>query len=197
MTGTTPNEGYPYPLESDFADVQDAYRLATAIDSDLRSEQAPFRALLGRPSFIGLQTATQSGATNLQQVLLVQSVEWDNTGGLVVGSGVWTQPLSQPPSWWMFGATIRVNPTGTPVSGDLNMGGIVVQTADQVTGQLSLKSFYQRNDDSVTGGEWINLFTMAPIYHGAAECLYIADGSTAKGILAGSRFWGICLGPVT
>lgn len=194
MSGNTVNEGLPYPLEPDFADVQDAFRLATAIDSDLRADQAPFRAFMGRPSFIGMQQTTQGGINSGTQILQMQTVEWDNTQG--VAGNIWNQPLSQPPSWWMFGATIRVNPTGGQVVGDLNLGQIVVQTADQVTGLLSLKHFWQRNDDSATNGEWINLFGMTPIYHGVAECLLTVDGSTAKGILAGSRFWGVYLGPV-
>ena len=195
MSGLTTNEGIPYPGEGDFADVQDAYRLATAIDSDLRADQAPYRAFLARPSFIAMQNATQSGISVGSQILNLQTVEWDNTGGL--GATSWTQPVSQPPSWWMFGTTLRVNPTGTPVAGDLNMGNINVVTADPVTGIQSISNFYQRNDESVTGGEWINMFTMVPIYRAFVRVFCTFNGSTAKGLLAGSRFWGFYLGPVS
>lgn len=197
MTGNTINEGFPYPLESDFADVQDAFRLATAIDSDLRGQQDQFRAFLGRPSFIGMQASTQGGVTQNTQNLQMQTIEWDNTGGLVAGSTIWNQPFSQPPSWWLFGATIRVNPTGAQVVGDLNMGQIAVQTTDQVTGLFSITNFFQRNDDTNTNGEWINMFAMAPIYKGITQCSATFNGTTAKGILAGSRFWGMYLGPVS
>jgi hypothetical protein len=196
MSGNTTNEGFPFPLSGDFADVQDAYRLAQAIDSDLRGQQNAYRTFMGRPSFIGMQSATQSGVTQNCQVLQMGTVEWDNTGGLSPGGTLWTQPISQPPSWWMFGATVRVNPTGSQVVGDLNVASILVQTTDQVTGLFSLTQFDQRNDDTNTNGEWINLFAMAPIYRGLAEVQACFWGSTAKGILAGSRFWGMYLGPV-
>lgn len=196
MSGTTSVEGYPYPLTSDFADVQDAFRLATSIDADLRSEQAPFRAFMGTPSFIHHATANGSLFTGGSSTLTVQSIDWDNTGGLTVGNSAWYQPFSQGPSWWMFGATLLVNISGTPVVGDMNMGQITVSTVDQVTGVSSSTSYYQRNDDSNTGGEWINLFAMAPMYQGSASLTLILNGSTSKGIQAGSRFWGVYLGPV-
>lgn len=196
MTGSTTSEGYPYPLVSDFADVQDAFRLAQAIDTDLRTAQAPLRAFMGRPSFIGQQVGNQTGITSGTQYLTMNTVEWDNTGGLIAGNNFWSQPLSQPPSWWLFGATILVKPTSTLVVGDLNIGQIVYQTADQITGVLTLSSAYQRNDDTNTNGEWINLFTMGAIYHGAAQARLTVDGSTAKGIQASSRFWGLYMGPV-
>lgn len=197
MTGKTVVEGLPYPTESDFADVQDAFRLATAIDSDLRADQASFRQFIARPSFIGLQTVTQSGITVGTEILTMQTVEWDNTGGLTAGATFWSQPLAQPPSWWLFGATIRVNPTGAQVVGDLNMGTLFIQTVDQVTGLSSFTTFRQRNDDTNTNGEWINLFAMAPIYQGLVQAQATFNGSTAKGILAGSRLWGMYMGPVT
>jgi len=197
MTGNTTYEGYPYPLEGDFADVQDAYRLASALDTGLRAEQAPFRQYLARPSFIAMQATTQSGITSGVQYLQFQTVEWDNTGGAPVNATFWTQPPAQGPSWWMFGGTIRVNPTGSQVVGDMNEAEIIVQTSDQVTGTITNKNFYQRNDDTNTNGEWLNVFAVAPIYHGLAQLAYKCDGSTAKGILAGSRFWGLYLGPVS
>lgn len=197
MTGTTTSESLPYPALSDFADVQDAFRLATAIDSDLRGEQAPFRAFMGRPSFIGLQTANQAGANSTVQAIQMQTIEWDNTGGAIANNSFWSQPLAQPPSWWLFGATIRVSVTGTPAVGDLNMGQITASTADQVTGLITRKIFSQRNDETNTGGEWINLFAMVPVYRATVQSFLRVDGTTAKGIGAGSRFWGMYMGPVT
>lgn len=198
MTGTTINDGFPYPLEADFADVQDAFRLATAIDSDLRAEQAPFRAFLGRPSFIARQTATASGFISGEQSLQAQAIDWDNTGGLVLNSTFWTQPNNQAPSWWLFGCTILVAATsGTPVVGDMTMGNIEVTTTDQVTTVVSKTDFYQRNDETNTGGEWINMFAMAPMYQGFASCALFLNGSTSKAVGIGSRFWGMYLGPVT
>jgi len=198
MSGTTPTEGYPYPFTTDFADVQDSFRLAMAIDADLRAEQAPFRAFLGRPSFIGRQTATGSGFIAGSQNLVVGAVEWDNTGGLTVGDSTWNQPFSEQPSWWMFGATILVNiVSGTPVVGDMCMGKIAVNTTDQVTTVVSTTNFYQRNDETNTNGEWINLFAMAPIYQGSADATLLLNGSTQKAVQSGSRFWGMYLGPVT
>jgi hypothetical protein len=198
MSGTTINEGFPYPLTPDFADVQDAFRLASAIDADLRAEQAPFRSFIGRPSFIARQTVNGSGFISGSDTLSVGAIEWDNTGGLTVGPNNWVQPNNQQPSWWMFGATILVAVvSGTPVVGDLNMGRINVSTTDQVTGLSSTSSFYQRNDETNTGGEWINLFAMAPIYQGSMNAALILNGSTQKTTQAGSRFWGLYLGPVT
>lgn len=198
MSGTTPIEGYPYPLTPDFADVQDAFRLATAIDADLRGEQAPFRAFLGRPSFIGRQTANGSGFLSGSQGLSVGAIDWDNTGGLTVGQSSWNQPFAQQPSWWMFGTTLLVAViSGTPVVGDMNMGRIAVNTTDQVTTVVSTSNFYQRNDETNTAGEWINFFAMAPIYQGSAACSLILNGSTQKAVASGSRFWGMYLGPVT
>jgi hypothetical protein len=198
MSANTPVEGYPYPLTPDFADVQDAFRLATSIDADIRAEQAPFRAFMGRPSFIGRQTVTGSGFLAGSQNLSVGAIEWDNTGGLAVGSSVWSQPLAQQPSWWLFGTTILVNiVSGVPVVGDMNMGQIAVNTTDPVTTVVSSSNFYQRNDDTNTNGEWINFFAMAPIYQGSASCTLILNGSTQKAVQLGSRFWGMYLGPVT
>lgn len=198
MSGTTPNQGYPYPLTSDFADVQDAYRLATAIDADVRAEQAPFRAFLGRPSFIARQTVTGGGFVAGSQGMTFGAIEWDNTGGLVAGTSLWTQPNNQEPSWWMFGTTLLVNiVSGTPVVSDLVMARINAYSTDQVTNIVTTKSFYQRNDETNTVGEWINLFAMAPIYHGFADCTLILNGSTQKAVQLGSRFWGMYLGPVT
>jgi len=197
MSGSTVNEGYPYPLPSDFADVQDAFRLATAIDVGLRADQAPFRAFLGRPSFVGRQTSNGSGFTSGSQSLIMGAVEWDNTGGLTAGAASWRQPNSQQPSWWLFGCTLLVVPTGAAVVGDMNMARIEVDTTDQVSGVSSSSFFYQRNDDTNTGGEWLNFCTAAALYRGAAACALILNGSTQKAVQSGSRFWGMSLGPVT
>lgn len=198
MSGTTANEGFPYPLETDFADVQDAYRLATAVDADLRSEQAPFRTFMGRPSFIGRQTATGSGFTAGGQNLRMGAVEWDNTGGLTANASSWQQPLSQPPSWWMFGATVLVSiVSGTPVVGDMCMAQLNVTTSDPVTLLNTTAEFSQRNDETNTNGEWINVFTQAAIYQGSVSCTLYLNGSTQKAVQLGSRLWGMYLGPVT
>jgi len=197
MSGNTTTEGYPYPLTSDFADVQDAYRLAMAVDADLRSEQAPFRAFEGTPSFIGRQTATGSGFTAGSQNLVVGAIEWDNTGGLTIGSSLWQQPLAQQPSWWMFGVTVLVNiVSGTPVVGDMCMAQINVSTTDPVTGLSTTAEFSQRNDETNTNGEWINLVTQAAIYQGSVSCTLYLNGSTQKAVQLGSRIWGSYLGPV-
>lgn len=196
MTGTTTTEGYPYPLTSDFADVQDAFRLASSIDADLRSEQAPFRAFMSRPSFITRQNSNGSGFLVGTQNVQLSVTEWDNTGG--VGGSAWTQPAGQAPSWWLFGCTILVVLiSGTPVVGDMNLGRIEVDTTDQVTGVVTSSFFYQRNDESNTGGEMINLFAIAPLYRGSAEAALILNGSSQKAVQSGSRFWGMYLGPVT
>ncbi len=198
MSGTTVNEGYPYPLPSDFADVQDAYRLASSIDADLRAEQAPFRSFIGRPSFIGRQTSNGSGFLVGTQTLQMGAIDWDNTGGAGAGAFAWDQPLAQQPSWWLFGCTILVVPiSGTPVVGDLTMGQIQISTVDQVTLLSSESNFFQRNDETNTAGEWINLFAMAPIYQGSVSAVLNLNGSTQKAIQSGSRFWGMYMGPVT
>ncbi len=192
MSGSTATEGYPYPLESDFADVQDAFRLALAIDADLRAEQAPFRAFEGRPSFIGRQVANNSAPGSLQ----LTATDWDNTGGIFTSG--WTQPTSQQPSWWLFGCTILVAIiSGTPVVGELNLGVITVTTTDQVSGVASSTSYYQRNDETNTNGEWVNFFAAAPIYQGSVQCSLLTSGTAVKAAGAGSRFWGMYLGPVT
>lgn len=198
MSGNTAVEGYPYPLVSDFADVQDAFRLATAIDTDLRMERAPFRSFLARPSFIARQSATGSGFISGTQNLTAGVIEWDNTGGLTVGSSLWNQPLAQQPSWWMFGATLLVNiVSGTPVVNDLVMGQIQTNTVDPTTQAATVSNFWQRNDESNTNGEWINMFAMAPLYQGYAFCSLNLNGTTQKAVQLGSRFWGMYMGPVT
>lgn len=197
MTGTTTTEGFPYPLRDDFADVQDAFRLASAIDTDLRAEQAPFRSFLGRPAFLGRQTVTGSGFLSGNQNMSMGAIDFDNTGGLVVGVSAWNQPLAQQPSWWMFGATLLVSQvSGVPVVGDMVMGDIRIITTDPVTNVVSTSHYYQRNDETNTGGEWINFFAMAPIYQGSASLSLRLNGSTQKAVAAGTHFWGIYLGPV-
>lgn len=197
MTGATAHEGFPYPYTPDFADVQDAFRLADAIDGEIRAQQAPMRSFMGRPSFIARQTVNGSGFLSGTQSMSVGAIDWDNTGGLTVGDSFWRQPLAQAPSWWMFGAMLLVVPTGGTVVGEGVMGQILIATTDQVTGVSSNVSYYQRNDDSGTNGEWINFFAMAPIYRGTANLRLRLNGTTTKATQAGSRFWGMYLGPVT
>jgi hypothetical protein len=198
MSGNTTNKGYPYPLETDFADVQDAYRLAMAIDADLRADQAPFRAFESRPSFVVRQTSNGSGFTSGSVDLKIQAIDWDTTGGAVINNSAWFQPNNQAPSWWLFGATIlTVAISGTPVVGDLVIGQLEVSTTDQVSGLSTTSEFSQRNDESNTGGEWLNVFTMAAIYRGNVAAQLQLNGSTQKAISAGSTFWGLYLGPVT
>jgi hypothetical protein len=198
MTGTTTTEGYPYPLTSDFADVQDAYRLAIAIDADLRAEQAPFRAFVSRPAFIAQQAANGSGFTSGSDLLKASTIVFDNTGGLVLNATSWTQPISQGPSWWMFGATLFTTPiSGTPVVGDLNEARIRVNTTDQVSNVVTTSNFYQRNDETNTGSESINIHTMAQLYRGTVSLALILNGSSSKAIAGGSVLWGLYLGPVT
>lgn len=197
MPGNTSVEGYPYPLESDFADVQDAYRLAMAVDSDLRGEQAPFRSFMARPSFIGRQTANGSTFTSGSDDVVMQAIDWDNTGGLVTPSAFWNQPLIQAPSWWMFGGTLLVNNAASGVPGELVEGYLSVQTADQVTGIQTTTNYFQRNDESNTAGEWLNPFAMVACYQATVSMILEVSGTTAKGIAAGSRIWGMYMGPVT
>lgn len=198
MSGSTTNKGYPYPLVSDFADVQDAFRLATAVDSDLRADQAQFQAFEARPSFVCRQTTNGSGFLSGNDYVVFNSVDWDNTGGAKVGSQNWIQPNSQAPSWWLFGATVlTVAISGTPVVGDLVEGRIQIITTDQVSNLSTTTYTTQRNDESNTNGEWVNVFTMAPIYRGHVAAILDLNGSTQKAISAGSTFWGLYLGPVT
>lgn len=197
MSGTTANRGYPYPLETDFADVQDAYRLATAVDADVRDEQAPFRAFMGRPSFIGRQVASQSGGISGNSTLQMTAVDWDNTGGVNAGNYSWIQPLNQPPSWWLFGLNILMSNTGAAAVLDLVLAQLSVSTVDQVTGVQSNLNFWQRNDEANVGGEWLVVTGMAAIYHGAVNGGIVINGTTTKAIGAGSRLWGMYLGPVS
>jgi hypothetical protein len=196
MSGNTAVEGFPYPFTTDFADVQDAFRLASAIDADLRAEQAPFRAFEGRLSFIFQQTSNGSGFISGTDFVKAQSIQWDNTGGVTLGQATWTQPAGQAPSWWLFGATVlSVNLAGATV-GDLVEGGIQVTTTDQVSNVATTTGAYQRSDETNTNGEWLNVFTMAPIYRGSALAALYLNGGTSKAVSAGSTFWGMYLGPV-
>jgi hypothetical protein len=197
MTGSTENLGFPYPLTSDFADVQDAFRLATDVDQEIRAQQAPMRSFLARPSFIGRQTANGSGFLSGTQSVTVGAIDWDNTGGLTVGSSLWRQPLAQAPSWWMFGGMVLTTPTGGVVVGEGEMAQLLITTVDQVTAVSTSTSFYQRNDESGTNGEWINIFGMAPVYRGTVSLRLRLNGTTTKATQTGSRFWGFYLGPVT
>jgi hypothetical protein len=198
MSGNTTNEGYPYPLRPDFADVQDAFRLATAVDAGVRAEQAPFRAFEARPSFVTTQIANGSGLTAGTQTFRMTAINWDNTGGAVLNATSWKQPNSQAPSWWMFGATVKTAAiSGTPTVGELALGRITVATTDQVSGVVTSTFAYQRNDETNTGGEWINLFTMAAIYRASVSCSLILNGATQRAIGALSTFWGFYMGPVT
>jgi hypothetical protein len=197
MSGTTSNEGFPYPLTSDFADVQDAFRLATAVDSELHTDLVPLRAFLGRPSFIARQTVNSSTFTGGSSNMTFGAIDWDNTGGAVVGASYWIQPLAMAPSWWLFGGTLLINNAAAAVVGDLTMAKLNITTTDQVTGLSSQTTYHQRNDDSNTNGEWINIYAMAPVYQGSAGIVLTINGSTLKGVQAGSRIWGMQLGPVT
>lgn len=196
MSGNTTVEGYPYPLTSDFADVQDAFRLATAVDKVLRAEQAAPRAFMGRPSFIARQTATGSPFSGGQQNLAIGAIDWDSSGGLTVGDSRWRQPNAQAPSWWLLGATLLVSNAAAPVVGDGIVARIDAVSVDAVTNVSSPTYFYQRNDESNTGGEWLNVFGMAQMYRGSVGLQLQLNGTTNKSILAGTRLWGLYLGPV-
>lgn len=196
MTGSTVNEGFPYPLTSDFADVQDVFRLATAVDRELRAQQAPMRAFMGRPSFIGRLTANMSTFLSGTQSMTIQAIDWDNTGGLTVGTTSWRQPFAMAPSWWLFGSTMFTNVAVAPVVGEGVMSELQLTTVDQVTNVSSTTGFYQRNDESNTSGEWINNFAMAAMFRGSATSQLHLNGTTLKGMQAGSRLWGMYLGPV-
>lgn len=196
MSGSTAHEGFPYPFTSDFADVQDSFRLATAVDAEIRAQQAPMRAFMGRPSFIARQTVAGSGFLSGTQAMSVGAIDWDNTAGLTVGNSNWRQPLAMPPSWWLFGGMILTSAAGAVV-GEGVMAQLLISTVDQVTGVGTSVSYYQRNDESGTGGEWINIFGMAPIYRGTVSLRLRLNGTTSKATQAGSRFWGMYLGPVT
>lgn len=198
MSGNTETQGYPYPLTSDFADVQDFYRLAMAVDADARAALQVLRGEEQPLSFIARQTANGSGFLSGTQSFTIQAIDWDNTGGLVLNATRWTQPVAQAPSWWLFGATLlSAVISGTPVVGDLLEARIAVTTTDQVTGLSSTTNAYQRTDESNAAGEWINIFTMAPVYRGSASLALLLNGTTQKAIAANSTFWGLCLGPVT
>lgn len=196
MSGSTAHEGFPYPLTPDFADVQDAFRLATAVDAEARAQQAPMRAFMGRPSFIARQTVTGSNFLSGSQTMTVGAIDWDNTGGLTVGVSSWRQPLAMPPSWWLFGGTLLETPTAAAVLGEGIMAQLLVTTVDQVTGASSSTSFYQRTDETGTNGEWLNVFGMAPVYRATVSLRLLLNGTTTKATLAGSRLWGMQLGPV-
>jgi hypothetical protein len=197
MSGITTTQGYPYPLTPDFLDVQDAFRLATAVDTDLRGANAPFRSWLNTPSFIGRSTANSTAITNGSVSFTVGAIEWDNTGQLNTGVFGWSQPTSQGPSWWLFGANLILFESGTPTVNDMCIAQMNITTQDQVTGISTTTQYWQRNDDSNTNGEWLNVFAMAPIYRGNMTMEFDANGATAKGVSSGSRIWGIYLGPVT
>lgn len=196
MSGSTDSEGFPYPLTSDFVDVQDAFRLATSVDREIREEQAPFRAFMGRPSFIARATVNGSTFQSGTSFMTFGAIDWDNTGGAVVGQSLWRQGAASPPSWWLFGGTLLEVPSGGVVVGEGIMGQLSITTIDQVTGASSTVRYYQRNDESGSNGEWINIFGMAPIYRGTVSLGLRLNGTTSKGILAGSRLWGMHLGPV-
>lgn len=197
MSGNTTTQGYPYPLTSDFLDVQDPFRLATAVDADLRAAQDPFRQFMGRPSFIVRSTANSSGIVNGSVVLPVGAVEWDNTGGAAVGSSSWSQPPAQGPSWWLFGANLILTNTTAPTVGDMRIAELAVSTRDQASGLFTTTKFWQRNDDSNTAGEWIVVTAMAALYQGTAFMTLVANGTGTVAIASGSRMWGMYLGPVT
>jgi hypothetical protein len=197
MSGSTTIEGLPYPFTSDFADVQDAFRLASAVDAGLRADQEPLRAFMARPSFIARQTVNASTFSSGSQNMTFGAVDWDNTGGAVVGAANWVQPLAMQQSWWLFGATVLVFLSGAPVVGEGIAARLNAVSVDQVTTVAAQTNFYQRNDESNTNGEWINVFAMAPIWHGSAAVQLLLNGTTLKGIQAGTRFWGMQLGPVT
>jgi hypothetical protein len=98
----------------------------------------------------------------------------------------------------MFGCTLLTAIiSGTPVVGDMNMGRLQIDTTDQVSGLVTSTFAYQRNDETNTAGEWVNLFSMAPVYRATVSLALILNGTTQKAVATGSTFWGLYLGPVT
>lgn len=198
MSGTTPNEGFRYPLETDFTDVQDVYQLATGVDRRVRDFDAVFNAAVRPLAFVGRVTANGTGFTNGTDVMQIGATEWDTTGGLQTAG--WSQPRNDPPSWWMLGMDLLVVVTaGTPTVGDHIEAVLSVDTVDPVSGLTSTVNIRNKHTESNSGGERIYAAGIVPIWHGFLSGVISLYGSAtaSKTYGAGSRMWGWRLGTVS
>jgi hypothetical protein len=199
MTTNTPNEGFVEPLQTDFADVQGIYDFAAQVDTRLHAYSSTFGAADSPLAFVARSSADTGaiGSSVVQPNFDVTEFDSTNNGGIFF---TWVQPLADPPSWWMFGFhVIGKTVSGTPAVTDHVWGQITVSSADPVSGDYSLVNLTSNNIDTNTGGEHIVVLGMASCYHASVSCYYHTQrtsGATSS-CAAGSRFWGLRLGPVS
>lgn len=197
MSGTTTNESLIYPLTTDFADVQDLYTLAIGTDAKVRGYDAIFTALPRPLAFVYRSSADGFSFTNGDVSIPIDTAEWDTTGGLN-GSG-WSQPLYDPPSWWMIGANLIAKViSGTPAVTTHIEVGLSVFNTDPVTGLSTTQTYRCKRSESNSGGEQITMSAVVKLWHAQvnADMVKVGD-SSVQAPAAGCRLWGFRLGTAT
>lgn len=198
MSGTTPNEGIVYPLVGDYADVQDWYQIAAKADALIRAYDATFVAAPRPYGFVQRSSANSTAIGGGSTGITTDVVEFDNSGAAAV-AGVFTQPLVDPPSYWLFGCNVLfVTISGTLTAGDMCEAQVSLSTIDPVSGLSSSLLLRSKTNETNSGGEAVIVTGIAKIWNAVATPQFEYYGSGAGGAQkaagAGSRFWGFRLG---
>lgn len=219
MGSVTTSKGLPYSLGTDFADPRAIRDLANAADVAFAGYDTAFTAGPRPHSFLIRQTADSGTGSSGSTILITgngAAVDWNTSGGTVSGTGVWTQPTTEVPSWWMFGVDL----VSVPVSGTITVGSrlqaiIAVNSFDVVTGQPALSAlgdgassyaqgfsnvnFATEGVETNTSGDWIGGTIIVPIYKATVSALLVFSDPGAAAVKkagTGGVLWGVKLGEV-
>lgn len=195
MSATTPYESIRYPLESDFADVQDFYQLAIRVDQRIRDLDATFNAAVRPLAFLGHSSANSSGLGTGELTVNIDVVDWDPSGLLVGGD--FAQPVYDVPSWWFIGLSVSfVTLSGTLTVGDHAEARIDTETTDPVSGLTSTGLLRRKTTETNSGGERLVVTGIVKLFQGLATpgIAYYGSTSGQKAAGAGAHFWAFRLG---
>lgn len=196
MSGLTTNEGITFPLTTDFADVQDFFRIAYKADALIRAYDTTFKASARKMAFCAKTTVNGTNFTTGAVNIFTDTVEWDTTRNGISG-GSFNQPTDDVPSWWLFGGNVAVAIiSGTPTVGDKVEAQIQVATIDPVSGVQTVTKMRSKRNETNTGGEQIPIIGAAKIYHATVTLAmsYYGSGTATIAPSSGCRFWGYRLG---
>lgn len=169
------------------------------VDSLIRGYDNNFRAFVHKAAFVVRTTSNGSGITTGLTSATFGAVEWDSTGG-GAGTGGFSQPYSDSPSWWMLGASINtVVLSGTPTAGNHIEAQIQVNTYDPVSGIRSTSYLRSKRNETNSGGEAIVVVGATSMHRGNVQLYmnYYGTSTASIGIASGARLWGYRLGPAS
>jgi len=201
----TPNRGYPYPLRTDLnAGPADLAALALANDAEYPTWDAGFVGVTKSHSFLARTTTALSAiASNTNQQLAFQTIDFSNAGAYDNTLMQFSQPAGEGPSWWVLGVYLNVNiPTGTPTALTYMGAAISWVDFDPVASQDLSGTIQGETVETTTGGfSSINLSGIV-MFRGTTGATFAtvswghndAGALVTKQVTTGSYFYGFRLG---